>query len=226
MRFDYQAFRTRYRANISRWYSGWLHLLMVAFTGITVITYSLLQTQTISGIEWLVIPLTLLLVNFAEYVAHRWLGHRKTRLGRLFYSRHTGDHHSFFVETAMPFESTRDWRVVLFPAWLIYVFLIGLMLPGGWILLQLWSANAAWLFVAAGIAGYLFYEVMHFSYHLPASSFVERTPVWWRLQRLHQLHHERERMTDSNFNITIPVFDWLLGTLYWREPETESVRHE
>ena len=226
MAFDYQAFRNRYRAGISRWYSGWLHLLVVAFTGITVITCSLLQTQTISGIEWLVIPLTLLLVNFAEYAAHRWLGHRKTRLGRLFYSRHTGDHHSFFVESAMPFESTRDWRVVLFPAWLIYVFLLGLMLPGGWILLQLWSANAAWLFVASGIAGYLFYEVMHFSYHLPAGSFVERTPVWWRLQRLHQLHHERERMTDSNFNITIPVFDWLLGTLYWREPETGSVRHE
>lgn len=226
MAFDYQAFRNRYRAGISRWYSGWLHLLVVAFTGITVITYSLLQTQTISGIEFLVIPLTLLLVNFAEYAAHRWLGHRKTRLGRLFYSRHTGDHHSFFVESAMPFESIRDWRVVLFPAWLIYVFLLGLLLPGGWLLLQLWSANAAWLFVASGIAGYLFYEVMHFSYHLPAGSFVERTPVWWRLQRLHQLHHERERMTDSNFNITIPVFDWLLGTLYWREPETGSVRHE
>ena len=109
-----------------------LHLLVVAATGSGVITYSAVQLQQIQAPEWLVIPLTLLLVNLAEYVAHRWLGHRKTRLGRMFYARHTGDHHSFFVETAMPFESTRDWRVVLFPAWLIYVFLLGLMLPGGW----------------------------------------------------------------------------------------------
>ncbi len=66
-----------------------------------------------------------------------------------------------------------------------------------------------------GIAGYLFYEVMHFSYHLPGGSFVERVPVWKQLRQLHNLHHRPELMGQKNFNITLPIFDVLLGTLYW-----------
>lgn len=125
----------------------------------------------------------------------------------------------------MPFQSSRDWRVVLFPAWLIYVFLCGLIIPGWLLLNALVSANVAWLYALGAIGGYLFYEVMHFSYHLPAGSFVERTPLWWRLRHLHQLHHERERMAACNFNITLPVFDWLLGTLYWRAPDDGEKRN-
>ncbi|WP_430461729.1 sterol desaturase family protein [Thalassolituus sp. LLYu03] len=215
MAFDHLAFRARYRAGISPRYSGVLHMLVVAATGLAVMLAAGLHLQQVKAWEWLLLPAALVLVNFAEYAAHRWLGHRKTRIGRLFYSRHTGDHHSFFIADDLPYQSTRDWRVVLFPAWLIYVFLLGLIVPGGWLLLMLVSANAACLFAIGGIGGYLFYEVMHFSYHLPAGSFVERTPIWWRLRRLHQIHHERERMAECNFNITLPLFDWLLGTLVW-----------
>lgn len=222
MVFDYSAFRTRYRAAISPSYSGWRHMLVVFITGLAVIMGSLAHIQNATVWEWLLWPLTMLLVNLGEYVTHRWLGHRKTRIGRLFYSRHTGDHHSFFVDTAMPYESVRDWRVVLFPAWLIYVFLILLLLPGTLLLQVLLSDNAGWIFAAAAMSGYLFYEIMHFSYHLPAGSSIERLPLLWRLQRLHQLHHERERMVKCNFNITLPIFDVLLGTLYWRDRDSQN----
>lgn len=224
MTFDHRAFRARYRAAISPRYSGWLHLWVVLLTGLAVIAVSLAHVRDVQALEWLLWPLTLLFVNFGEYVTHRWLGHRKTRIGRLFYSRHTGDHHSFFVDTAMPFEAVRDWRVVLFPAWLIYVFLLLLILPGTLLLQAFWSDNAGWIFAAAAVTGYLFYETMHFSYHLPAGSAIERLPLLWRLQRLHQLHHERERMVMCNFNITLPIFDVLLGTLYWRarDPQNSS----
>ena len=226
MAFDHLAFRARYRASIARFYSGGLHALVVAATGLGVILYSFSQVAQGTVAEWLLLPLTMVLVNFGEYATHRWLGHRKTRIGRLFYSRHTGDHHSFFIESAMPFESVRDWRVVLFPAWLIYVFLVFLIIPGTLLLQWLWSDNAGWIYAAAALCGYLFYEVMHFSYHLPAGSFVERTPIWWRLRCLHQLHHERERMAQCNFNITLPLFDWLLGTLYWRTPGNRATSGE
>lgn len=225
MAFDHLAFRARYRAGISPHYSGWLHMLVVLATGVAVILWAAFSLHQVQMAEWLMLPLAMVLVNFAEYAAHRWLGHRKTRIGRLFYSRHTGDHHSFFTEQDMPFQSSRDWRVVLFPAWLIYVFLCGLIIPGWLLLNALVSANVAWLYALGAIGGYLFYEVMHFSYHLPAGSFVERTPLWWRLRHLHQLHHERERMAACNFNITLPVFDWLLGTLYWRAPDDGEKRN-
>ena len=224
MAFDHQQFRQRYRAAIRPDYRGWQHMLIVALTGIGVIGYSVAQLQDVSWQQLLTVPLTLLVVNFAEYAAHRWAGHRKGKnpLARLFYSRHTGDHHSFFIESAMPFESTRDWRVVLFPAYLIFAFLFGLVAPVWYLLMEMGHGNVAYLYAASAIGGYLFYEGMHFSYHLPRGSFVEKTPGWKQLRRLHVLHHERDQMAAKNFNITLPIFDLLLNTLYWRSESSDT----
>ena len=67
-------------------------------------------------------PAALVFFNWGEYSVHLHLGHHKHALSALFYKRHTGDHHSFFVEDRMRYEGSRDWRVILFPAWLILVF--------------------------------------------------------------------------------------------------------
>ncbi|MGY0219089.1 sterol desaturase family protein [Endozoicomonadaceae bacterium StTr2] len=218
-----EAFRTRYRSSISSGYNGWVHMLAVAVTGLAVIFAAALMLQNVTLREWLVLPLMLLVSNFCEYASHRWLGHKKVGFAKLFYSRHTGDHHSFFLENAMPWQSVRDWRVVLFPVYLIFTFLLFIVLPWGALLYFMVSPNAAFLLAIGTISGYLFYEVMHFSYHLPDGSFVERVPVWKQLRQLHNLHHRRDVMAKVNFNITLPVFDILLGTLYWeKRPEQKN----
>lgn len=213
-------FRQQYRAGIATSYSGWVHMITVLTVGFGVIIYAVLQLQSASLLEWLVFPLTMLVVNFAEYCAHRWLGHKKTQYGKLFYSRHTGDHHSFFLDHSMNYQAVRDWRVVLFPVYLIFAFLFGLILPTAYVLSELFSMNAAYIYGAAGITGYLFYEVMHFSYHIPRGHWAEKMflviPGWTALRHLHVLHHKREKMAEINFNITLPIFDVLLGTLFWQ----------
>lgn len=213
-------FRANYRHDIKASYNGWLHMLSVLAVGLAVIIFSFSQLASVSVFEILVFPVTLLVVNFAEYYAHRWLGHRKTRYGKLFYSRHTGDHHSFFLEHAMDYQGIRDWRVVLFPVYLIFAFLFGLILPGAYVLTEFVSLNAAYLYAAGGISGYLFYEIMHFSYHIPRGHWAEKIflviPGWKALRHLHVLHHKREKMGEANFNITLPIFDLLLGTLFWQ----------
>lgn len=218
-----KQFRQKYRANIASSYSGWVHMASVLAVGLSIIFYTLLQLQTVSWSEWLVFPLVMLLVNFAEYYAHRWLGHRKTPYGKLFYQRHTGDHHSFFLEQSMAFESVKDWRVVLFPLYLIFAFLLGLILPFGYLVSELISMNAAYLFAAAGISGYLLYETLHFSYHIPRGHCSEKVflaiPGWRALRHLHVLHHRRDKMGEANFNITLPIFDLILGTLFWQSIE-------
>ncbi|MGB0895006.1 MAG: sterol desaturase family protein [Parashewanella sp.] len=214
-----EAFRTKYRQTISKYYSGWLHMFSVLIVGLIVMLYAAGQLNNVEAIEWLALPITLLVVNFCEYAAHRWLGHKKTKLAKLFYSRHTGDHHSFFLENYLPWLSTKDWRVVLFPTYLIFAFVLGLILPLGTLLHWYVSPNTAYLVAIAAIFGYLLYEVMHFSYHLPDGSFVERIPVWRELRQLHNLHHRRNLMTKENFNITLPIFDWILNTLYWEKPQ-------
>ncbi len=222
------TFRQKYRENIAPRYSGAHHMLAVSSVSLAVIIYALFQVSEPSYLEWSIFPLTMVIVNFAEYYAHRWLGHTKTRLGKLFYSRHTGDHHSFFLQEYMSYQSSRDWRVVLFPVFLIFAFIAGLILPPGYLLMNHASENVAYLYAAAGITGYLFYEVMHFSYHVPEKSIEERLflwiPGWKSMRQIHRLHHDRNRMAQRNFNITLPIFDILLGTLYWEPlPKKPSI---
>ena len=213
-------FRRQYRDGISTSYSGWLHMLSVLAVGLAVIGYALSQLQSATLLEWLTFPVVIVLVNFAEYYAHRWLGHRKTQYGKLFYSRHTGDHHSFFLENAMAYESVRDWRVVLFPLYLIFAFIFGLILPAAYLLSEWVSMNVACIYAAAAISGYLLYEVLHFSYHIPRGHWAEKVflviPGWPALRHLHVFHHKRDKMAEANFNITLPIFDFLLGTLFWQ----------
>lgn len=205
-------FRETYRKNISKSYNGYLHILSVFLIGLSVIFYSITMLDNVSLAEYISVPMTIIVVNFAEYASHRWLGHKKTKVAALFYSRHTGDHHSFFLANHMSYESTRDWRVILFPAYLIIAFILGLILPMGYILTSVFTDNVAYLYSASAIFGYLFYETMHFSYHLPKGSFFERFLFWKKMKNLHDLHHNRNVMTKHNFNITIPIFDWLLRT--------------
>lgn len=218
-----QGFRSQYRAGISPRYNGWLHMFIVAAIGTVIITSSLGQLAQVSVLEWLSVPVTLLTVNFAEYCAHRWLGHRKTNIGKLFYQRHTGDHHSFFLDSDMAYQNSRDWRVVLFPSYLIIAFSVGLVLPGVALLLNVASSNIAYLYAASAIGGYLLYEVLHFSYHIPQGDAAEKLflyiPGWKTLREHHRLHHRRDKMSVANFNITLPVFDLLLGS-YDHSPGT------
>lgn len=215
----YQAvkdFRKKYRKQISQYYSPYLHVSSVFGTGLLAILYCSYQLEHLQWWELVSVPLTLLAVNFAEYSSHRWAGHKKTPGAKLFYKRHTGDHHSFFIDSMMPYESRRDWRVILFPLWLIFVFVLFIVIPGIYLLRELSTDNIGYLFGASAIFAYLFYELMHFSYHLPRGSFIERSPMWRELRQLHLLHHRRDLMKKNNFNITIPIFDLLLGTLHWQ----------
>lgn len=218
MTFDPQDFRSRYRAGISRWYNPWLHGGFVAFYALIWLVFFGTRITDIEGLEWLALPLSLLFFNWGEYQVHRQFGHVKRSLGALFYKRHTGDHHSFFVDTQMPFEQTRDWRVILFPAWLVVIYTAGLALPA-WGVLRFINEDFAALFAFGMVLGYLTYEFFHSCEHLPPEHFLARLPWIRHMRHLHALHHRRDLMQTHNFNLVFPLMDWLYGTFYW---ETES----
>lgn len=216
------SFRARYRAGIAAGYSGPRHALWVASVGGLAMLWSALQLQAVQPLEWLVLLAALLVGNVGEYAIHRRLGHHKWAPAKLFYQRHTGDHHSFFTDRQMLWDTSRDWRVVLFPGWLILVVLAVVAAPGAWALASVASHNAAWLWVLGVTATYLLYEMLHFSYHLPREHWLHRhVPGLWRLRHLHVLHHQRQHMTEINFNLTFPLTDWLMGTLHW-QPERQD----
>jgi len=211
------AFRERYRAGISPRYSGPLHALWVASVGIMTMVFAATQLHDVAAVEWLVLLFTLLLGNIGEYSIHKKLGHQKlSGPAKLFYQRHTGDHHSFFTEHHMLWSSTRDWRVVLFPGWLILVVIGVIGLPGYFAFGSLVSANAGALWLAGIVGTYLLYELVHFSDHLPDGHWLHRlVPGLSTMAALHRMHHDRSQMTDVNFNLTFPLTDLVMGTLRW-----------
>lgn len=211
-----QAFRSDYRAGIHPLYNPWLHAVFVQTYGLLCIVWLWSTLESVAPWQWLLVPATLVFFSWGEYQVHKRLGHNKTRFGKLFYKRHTGDHHSFFVETLMPYETPRDWRVILFPAWLIVLF--SLPTFGAWWLLSQLDGNLAGLFAGSMLLGYMTYEVVHACEHLPAGHPVSRLPWIRQMRRLHALHHRRELMRSRNFGIVHPLMDWLYGTLHW-EPE-------
>lgn len=55
----------------------------------------------------------------------------------------------------MRYELNKDWRVILFPAWLIVIYSISVLLA--WLLISLINANVAALFSVTLLGGYLSY---------------------------------------------------------------------
>jgi hypothetical protein len=212
-----QAFRDRYRADIHPRYNPWLHGAFVLLFGVLAIGGFWSTVHQVRPLQWLTVPLTLLFFNFGVYLVHRHLGHHKKSFARMFYARHAGDHHSFFAPGHMTYDNARDWRVILFPAWLIVIHTVVFTLPVWWLLKQV-DANVAGLFGGCLVLGYLMYEVFHACEHLPPDNPVTRLPWIRQMRRLHELHHRRELMQERNFNIVFPLMDYLFGTLYW-EPE-------
>lgn len=198
-----------------RSWTGWLHLGVV--TAGVVIGMVVLggRLDHVGAGELLALPGGYVFANVVEYLVHRYLMHApRPGLGRM-YKRHTGQHHRFFTDEAMTTDSARDFAIILFPPFVV-VFFLGLIatpvaLALGWLL----SPDAGVLFGMVALSYFLFYEWMHLASHLPPDSRLGRLPGVAFVREHHRAHHDPRRMRHQNFNITIPLTDWLVGTL-WR----------
>ena len=209
------AFRADYRDGVMpARYSGGAHVALVlaaAGGGIAgAIAFALAHGARWSD-AWIV-PMTLVVANVVEYLAHRGPMHHRTAVLAALHTRHSGRHHRFFVADAMPFESARDFHAVLFPP-LLLLFFGGIACGLGALVALVLPAGVAALFVASALGYYLLYEILHFLYHVPAHWRVARLPgVRW-LAGLHRVHHDPRRMQEANFNLVFPLCDRLAGTL-------------
>ncbi len=198
-------------------YSGPLHLAATVSVSLLVAIACALQLDNVTPVEWLTVPLTFLYANLSEYLGHRGPMHHKTRFLGAVFRRHSIEHHSFFTDKVPTFDSTQDFKAVLFPPVLLIFFIVGFAIPVGALLYWLFSANVGFLFVLTAVLYFLNYELLHFAYHADPDSWIGRLPFMSRLRRHHIVHHNRELMTRYNFNIAYPICDRLFGTLY-REP--------
>jgi sterol desaturase/sphingolipid hydroxylase (fatty acid hydroxylase superfamily) len=219
------AIRDRVRgqetAKIPGWYRPWAHLLGTTGTGSLVLGLGLYNVHAPRALDWLLVPITFVIANAFEWLVHKEVLHkRRPMLGEL-YQRHTPVHHKVYVQGDMPMRSGRELRLVLIPA-LGVVGAVLFMVPWAVALGRLLGPNAGWLFLTTAGLYLVTYELSHLSYHLPDGHPVYRLPFVRKLRQHHERHHHPRLMQRCNFNVTVPLFDWLLGTMA-KSPSTHAV---
>lgn len=210
-------------ARIPRWYNPWVHLAFPSAVGLGFIAAAIVLLERPSAAELLVVPLILVAANFNEWHIHRNVLHRISWPLEPLFWRHTPEHHVIFVRDDMAMRETREFRLVLIPFYgILAIFVTALPITVAlWFLV---SQNVALLWVAATMGYTVAYEWLHLAYHLPADSLVGRSRLVGVLRHHHGMHHTPELMQHWNFNVTVPLADWVLGTTYRRSTACSDVR--
>jgi len=194
-------------------YSSSLHLAFPTVVGIAAAAFALSRVQGLRAWQVAVVPLFLLFGNAVEWHAHRGLLHRRVRFLEVFFVRHTPQHHAMFVAGDMAMREPRELKFVLLPAYGI-LGLLAVTSPLAFLLAALGQSNLAALWIASVVFYVLSYEWLHLAYHLPRESALGRSPVIAALRRHHEIHHATHLMHRWNFNVTLPIWDRVRGTVY------------
>jgi hypothetical protein len=208
--------RAELLARIPRWYSPWLHFAFPGIAGVAICALALSRLEDLRAWQLLLVPVFLVVSNAIEWHAHRGLLHRRTRPLEVLYVRHTPQHHAIYVSDDMFIREWRELKLILLPAWGILAILAAAA-PVGAALVSVGQPNLAALWVASVAAYVLAYEWLHLAYHLPAAGAVGRLRVTRWLRRHHQRHHAPQLMQRWNFNVSVPLWDHVRGTV-WRSP--------
>lgn len=210
------AVREKALAEIPRWYSPHAHFAATTGIGLAVLVTSVVAILRLeTAIRWtdlLVIPAVVLMANYYEWRVHRDVLHKRFWPFEVIYDRHTPMHHMVYVEEDMAIRDVKELRLVLIPA----AGVLGIVLaaaPVAVALAHVWSSAAGWLFLLSASLFMVSYEVLHLCYHAPAQSFVGRRALIAKLRAHHARHHDPRLMQRYNFNVTVPLFDWIMGTM-------------
>ena len=171
-----------------------------------------MRLATVRWTDALVIPFVVLLANYFEWRVHKRVLHKRFWPFEVIYDKHTPMHHMVYVEEDMALRSVKEFRLVLIPA----AGVLGIVLaaaPIAFVLARYWSGAAGWLFLLTASLFMVSYEVLHLCYHAPTDSFIGRRKIIARLRAHHAKHHDPRLMQKYNFNVTVPLFDWIMGTM-------------
>jgi len=201
-------FRTSRRKVIPDEYNGWVHLTALMLSCIITIS-TLLQFIQFGLFECLAIPFSFLLANFVEYIGHRWPMHRKVFGTARLSKKHSGIHHRFFTEEYMFADYPKDFREILTSKITLLAFIFLAALPLFFIVWSIANLSIASTCLATFTLYYFCYEILHVSFH---SKKMKNFPIIKQLKRTHIVHHNTKLMREYNFNIFLPVFDFVFRT--------------
>jgi hypothetical protein len=205
--------RDDYRQNIlPTFYSGPLHLSLSILGALGLILFAITQIELRSHADLLFIPVAFLIANVVEYLAHRFLLHRPIKVLMVAFKEHTILHHSFFTHEAIEIESSQDFHRVLFSPYAVFFFIFIIGTPIFLTIAHFTHPSVGWISFIVGVSYYMFYEMVHTICHLHDAHWTFKIPGMRFIKSFHRSHHDPKLMRNYNFNVLIPVSDWIFGT--------------
>lgn len=194
-----------------KYYNPFSHLLFPSLFagGVGVISLS-----KITSFELWMLPIfvtTWVILLFFEWAAHKFLLHRPTPPLTFLFQMHLV-HHENYTDQDMAIKNLDELYYVLMPPYAV-VIVFGMMVPICLGLTLLFGLDLAMVVLVAAMGFFISYELLHFCYHLPEDVWIMRLGIFQWLRRFHQTHHHPDNFRAWNFNVTIPLADWVLGTL-------------
>ena len=206
-------FRREFRKKLAREvYYGQIHVLWMLAWLVGSIVYSFAALHAARLSEWAIFAGALIFSSFVEYWFHRGPLHKPYRGVKKFYRVHTLEHHHYFTDEAMPFNDFKDFKMVLFPAYAHALVVIAMQLLARYVFEPFFSAHAGHLFAAGACFYFLAYELIHLIAHLRTDHPIFKIPPFGFLRDHHKTHHRLNAMSKVNFNIALPLFDWIFRT--------------
>ncbi|MDG1333836.1 MAG: sterol desaturase family protein [Crocinitomicaceae bacterium] len=208
-----RRFRKKFMAENHLWYSGWPHYLINGTLLFGSCVFLFIQIEELRLIELLAIPVTLVLGSLFVYLVHRYPLHQKYKpVRKQTYDQHTLIHHRFYTNELYQVEPDEEYNSTLFPPAVVLGFCI-VFLPGLYFLTRLFlPLNVVYLFVGTSSFYFILYEVVHYISHLSINHWLMRIGYFRRMRKHHLDHHDPRLMEKYNFNIVIPLFDFVFGT--------------
>jgi hypothetical protein len=165
-------------------------------------------------LDWVLMPIFFVVANLLEWSVHRYPMHRPMT-PRLMYKNHTLLHHIAFTDRNMPVVEARELGLVMMP-WYTMLGLFVVASPVMVLAGLLRGPGLAGVFLLAAVLYFLAYESLHALYHLPDATLdrigLGHLGAFRAMQAHHARHHVLRRMSATNFNVTVPLWDWIFGT--------------
>jgi hypothetical protein len=192
-------------------YSPAAHLLIPAIGGLAIVIACALALRAVRPWELGFAAFVFVLSNAVEWRTHRDVLHKRFAPLGVLYDRHTPVHHRIYVAGDMEMRNPREFRLVLLPAYGIFAILL-ITAPPAALLYSLGQRNLGLIYLIVTTSYVLLYEWLHLAYHLPERYLIGPFRVIRSLRRHHEVHHDPANMQKGNFNVTVPLWDWVRGT--------------
>jgi hypothetical protein len=194
-------------------YSWRWHALRTLTLATLIGAFGLYLARSASLLDWLFAPIFFVAANAIEWTVHRGPMHRLVG-PRFFYKNHTLLHHRAFLHDHMEVDDMRELSLIMMP-WYTMLLIFGIASPIALLAGAIRGPAVAGMFFLVAALYFLLYESLHALYHMPAPLLGRlhlQGRVFRWLQAHHTHHHRLDRMSKTNFNVTLPLMDWLMQT--------------